>query len=230
MPIYRTQYERFNFGFDPCLKQVADVVFELDVPNDDAHAGQINEAAYATLMEQNPKWNDYTAPVEGHSGWSSIMGGYKIEEVIDVDLDFCLGEAGEGKPRIAETFKRNDKPDGKHAWENSYRVTGFYKTYVPPKREPNLTDNLLAEILAEERKAMTATERARADKKMKVIPCSRKEAEFVSGAGVGGCIARLKDVTVTGRVNWEVRTIARARRDYKVHDDYPTEIYKYWVK
>jgi len=230
MAVWRTQFERINFDFDPALRQTADVVFETDIPFDDDHLGDFESAAWDAMWTQNPHWKDYSAPLKGYSGWSSVLGGHKYEEVKDVDLDFDLGEPGIGLPRIAETFKRRGVKEH-HPWDNSYRVTSFYKTYVSERKTGNeMLDEIVAEIKKKEGVNMTATERARKDSMMKIVQCTREEAEFVGGAGVSGCIARLEDIIITGRVNWEDRTIARARRNYKIHDDWPTEIWKYWEK
>ncbi len=89
---------------------------------------------------------------------------------------------------------------------------------------------LLEEVRQEELADMTASQRLREEQQIRVVQCSREEAEFVSGSGVAGCIRRLEDITITGRVNWEDRTIARARRDYKIIDDgYPTKFWMYWL-
>ncbi len=221
MPIYRTQFERFNFDFDPPLKQISDVVFQCDAPNDDENYQVLSGAAWSAMWKQNAGWDNYESPIEGYGGWSSVMGGHKFEEVVDIGLDFDMGVAGEGLPRIAETFTRKGKGD------TSYRVTGFYKTYVPTELADNFTTKLLDKILAEERADMTDEERAYEENRMKIMQCTREEAEFVSGSG---CIARIQDITMTGRVNWGDRTIARARRDYKVIDDMPTKITMHWKK
>lgn len=241
MKTYRTTFERINFDFDPPIKQTADVVFQTDVPYEDDHLEDLMATAWDAMWTQNPHWKDPSSPLEGYAGWSSVMGGRDIKEVKDEDLDFNLGEPGEGKPRIAETFKRkSEEGDARWPWNNSYRVTGFYKTYVPKHKKAETDDDKLAaeiitKILEEEDAKLTAEEAARKAKRIKVISCSRDEAEFIGGAGVGGCIAPLHDVIVTGRVTWEDRTIARNRRDYKKRlereaADYPwpTEIYKYW--
>lgn len=237
MTVWRTQFERMNFDFDPTLKQVADVVFESDVVNNnDEHYGTLSGAAWDAMWEQNPQWKDPSSPLDGFAGWSSVMGGHKFEKVEDTDLDFDLGTPGEGKPRIAETFKRKSEIDKeRNPWDNSYRVTGFYKTYVSKHKPDPMLDSILADIIEEEREAMTPEQRERADKRIKVVSCSRDEAEFVSGTSVGGCVAPLDDVIVTGRVNWEDRTIARERRNYnkglereQAEPPWPTEIYAYW--
>lgn len=43
--------------------------------------------------------------------------------------------------------------------------------------------------------------------------CRREDAEYVSGVGVAGTIQRIADVTVTGRVSWDEKTI-QADRDF----------------
>jgi hypothetical protein len=43
--------------------------------------------------------------------------------------------------------------------------------------------------------------------------CHREEAEYVSGVGVGGVIARLDEITLTGRVPWSEELI-RQERDH----------------
>ena len=240
MAVWRTQFERINFDFDPPLKQVADVVFETDVPYDDDHINEFDAIAWDAMWKQNPHWadRDLLKPIEGFAGWSSVMGGHKFEKVEDKDLNFDLGIPGEGKPRIAETFKRKSEIEKeRNPWDNSYRVTGFYKTFVPEKLNGNeMLDEIIAEIKQKEYDEMTPEQRERKNKMIKVVSCSREEAEFISGTSVGGCIAPLDDVIVTGRVNWEDRTIARHRRDYdkrleRQKDDmpWPTEIYAYWL-
>ena len=220
MTVYRTQFERINFDFDPPLKQTADVVFQCDSPDD------IDDAMWKAMRAQNPHWSDYSSPIEGYSGWSSVLGGYKFEEVVDEGLDFDLGEPGTGLPRIAETFRKKDSG-------SQYRLTSFYKTFVPKKAESedeSFLDGLLADIKRKEREEMTPDQRNLADSRFRIVQCEREEAEFVGGSGVAGCIARIEDIVLTGRVTWQDRTIARARRDYKIHDRYPTDMYKYWEK
>ena len=99
MPVYRTEFERVNFDFDPPLYQKADVVFICEHPYDDDHLNEIDDAAWQAMWEQNPHWKDPSSPLEGYSGWSSVLGGRKITKVEDDDLDFNLGEAGIGLPR-----------------------------------------------------------------------------------------------------------------------------------
>ncbi len=242
--IYRTSFDRINFDFDPPVKQTADVVFELDCENTDANYGKFREAAWEAARAQNPHWwTDVEFPIKGYGCWSSVMGGHKFEAVIDKDLDFDLGEPGVGLPRIAETFKKKgwEKEKFKMDRDHSWRVEGFYKTYVyePADRSEmsksdremaEMTDSIMKEILAEERAEMSPSELARKEREIKIIACTREEAEFVSGVGVAGIILRLEDVEITGRVTWDDRTIARYRRDYKPFTDYPTTWHKYWER
>lgn len=234
MPVYRTKFERINFDFDPPLRQTADVVFTLDIENlnTDIHEHYMaaHGAAWDACVEQNPHWFDgeHEKPIEGYAGWSSVLGNNEIEEVIDKDLDFDLGTPGDGKPRLCETFIDNTDTERNDSW----RVTSFYKTYVPRNDDSKVNQDvidLIEEIKAEEYAKMTPKEKERKDREYKVVQCSREEAEFVGGAGVAGTIRRIEDITITGRVKWEDRTIARHRRDYRIHDpDWPTTIHRYW--
>lgn len=241
--IYRTTFERINFDFDPPVKQTADVVFELNCENTAANWGELREASWEAARVQNPHWwTEIEFPLKGYGGWSSVMGGHKFEAVIDKDLDFDLGEPGVGLPRIAEIFKKKGWEDEKYKTDrnHSWRVDGFYKTYVynPDRRKlskkdremAEMTDEIMVDILAEERAEMSPSQLARKNREIKIISCTREEAEFVGGVGVAGIILRLEDVEITGRVTWDDRTIARARRDYKPHDDYPTTWHKYWER
>ena len=242
MAVFRTKFERVNFGFDPALYQIADVVFEVDAEEyTEDNYKLFDEASWEACSKQNPQWfADYSAPVEGYSGWSSVLTtGEGYTKVVDVDLDFDLGTPGEGLPRIAESFTdtRDDDKEFTHSWQrHSWRVTGFYKTYVPPEVAEDLKEaiedvrKVLAELDAEDQAKMTPSQRLRAQQMTKIIQCPREEAEYVSGSGVAGTIRRLEDITITGRVNWEDRTIAQARRDYTPFEDYPTNIWMYWLK
>ena len=237
MAIWRKAFERISFDFDPPVKQTADVVFETDIPFDDDHIVEFEEAAWGAMWEQNPHWADdkLCKPHPDFAGFSSVLSKGPYVEVKDnpeLAPYFELGTPGDGKPRIGETFKVKGRDDEKYG----YRVTGFYKTYVRNPKEFDtdaFLNKLIGDILEEERAKMTAEQRKRKDEMIKVIQCSREEAEFVSGAGVAGTIVRLEDVNIDGRVTWTDRTIARARWHYDKHlishpDDFPTEMWKYW--
>jgi hypothetical protein len=79
--LYRTQFERLNFGYNPPLRQTADVVFETDIPFDDEHLEEFESAAWAAVWKQNPHWQDPTGPIDGRPGWSSVLGGSKYTKI-----------------------------------------------------------------------------------------------------------------------------------------------------
>lgn len=226
-----------SFDFDPPVEQTADVVFETDIPYDDEHIADFEDALWCAMWDQNPHWRDvdHGKVHPDFAGFSSVLTEGPLTEVKD-DPElipyFDLGVPGEGKPRIGESFRVKGREDERYG----YRVTGFYKTYILPKGKIDVDDffdKIIDEIKEEERASMTEAQRKRKDQEMKIISCSRDEAEFVSGAGVGGTIVRLEDVEITGRVNWEDRTIARRRLAYDKRlvshpDDWPTTIWKYW--
>lgn len=88
MTLWRTRFERINFGYDPVLYQMADVVFECDVSKEEYEAAKVStedfgainklsEAAWDAAWDQNSHWIDPTGPVkDGEDGWSSVLGGY----------------------------------------------------------------------------------------------------------------------------------------------------------
>ena len=145
--IYRCSFERINFDFDPPLKQTADVVFESDFTQDEDHLGDLVDAGWDAMWKQNPQWQDPSSPIAGYSGWSSVMGGRDIKKVVDnPNLDFDLGTPGDSPiPRIAETFKKKGWENEKYKMEQdrSWRVTGFYKTYVKPEPKKPITEKEL---------------------------------------------------------------------------------------
>ena len=66
-------------GFDPPLKQTADVLLRTDIPFDDEHLNAFEEALWAAMWEQNPHWKSQSAPAGLPSGWSHVMAGLKIQ-------------------------------------------------------------------------------------------------------------------------------------------------------
>lgn len=225
--LYRTDFERFNFLFTPAAKQKVDIFFEYDGDEDDLVG--MEEAAWDALHKQFPQCAESNPfPVEGYGGWGSWMGGRKIEKV-ELDLDLDLGTPGDGKPRIGEIIEYTDMR-GKI---NTGRVDSFYKTWTPPKRKENKhLDEILAEIMDEEYDNMTAEQRRWRDIELKVVPCSREEAELVGCSGVAWAYRRIEDVKVTGLVKWDVRTIAKERERWGVRclreENDPTTLHKYW--
>lgn len=66
-------FERINFGYDPPLRQTADVLLVTDIPYDDGHLVEFEEAMWKAMWEQNPHWKDCKGPLPEHSGWSSVL-------------------------------------------------------------------------------------------------------------------------------------------------------------
>lgn len=221
MSIYRSKFERFNFLFTPPAEQKVDVFFEYEGDEDDLEA--LMEACWSALHEQYSCLKPF--PIEGCSGWSSWLGGRKIDKV-ELDREPDLGVPGEGKPRIAETFD----VDG-----SGYRVDSFYKRWVrPPCKDEGeeLTTQVLDEIVQEEYEQMNDVQKALKDLEFKVVACSREEAEFVGGAGVAWVYRRIEDVEIDGIVNWDAATVAKERerwvKRYQSRDPYPTTFHRYW--
>lgn len=74
MARYRTSFQRINYGFDPPLRQTADVVFDCDIPDDDENIEAFEQIAWDVMFEQNPHWKDSEGPIPGLPGWSSVLG------------------------------------------------------------------------------------------------------------------------------------------------------------
>jgi hypothetical protein len=97
-----------------------------------------------------------------------------------------------------------------------YRVTGWMRRRLPrpePRDEREaLTRQIIDEMLADGR---LEPQRGAGPDRVPLEWCHREEAEYVEGAGVGGTIQRVADVTVTGRVSWDEKTI----QEYRDHAD-----------
>ena len=65
---------------------------------------------------------------------------------------------------------------------------------------PDLIDMILA-----------STQRKLGPRNEKLIGCTREEAEYVSGVGVGGCLAPIEEIKITGRVKWPAHIIDECR-------------------
>ena len=87
MTLYRTTFERLNFGINPPLKQTADVIFETDIPFEDDSLEAFEKVVWAAMWAQNPHWKDPSAPAGMTTGWSSVMGGRRIEVIPEETLE-----------------------------------------------------------------------------------------------------------------------------------------------
>jgi hypothetical protein len=99
------------------------------------------------------------------------------------------------------------------AWEHHYRVDAWLRRRPPrpaPRTEQErVTREVMRELLAEGR---IEPPRGAGPDKVPLDFCLRHEAEYVSGTGVDGTIARVSDVTVTGRVSWPPEILDEHRR------------------
>ena len=84
---YKSFFERINFGFNPPLKQTADVVFCTDIPFDDEHIEEFEKVKWKAMWEQNPQWRNPSSPIGNGAGWSSVLGGHKNDK-IEVSKNF----------------------------------------------------------------------------------------------------------------------------------------------
>jgi hypothetical protein len=84
MALYRTSFERINFGISPPLKQSADVLFSTDIPFEDEHLEAFTEVMWSAMWEQNPHWANPQGPAGATTGWSSVLWNHKIDQVDEV--------------------------------------------------------------------------------------------------------------------------------------------------
>lgn len=95
---------------------------------------------------------------------------------------------------------------------SSYRVTSWMRRRSP-RPEPRTEEEafirqMIDDMIAE---GKLSTPRGFGPDQVPLEHCLREEAEYVSGYGVGGTIQRVTDVTVTGRVSWDEKTIQEHR-------------------
>lgn len=111
--------------------------------------------------------------------------------------------------------------------DRRYRVNSFLKA-VPKPVEPADPSDICAEVLYET--ALEAYEEREAAGELLLVACPREEAEFVSGSGVSGTVARIEDCTVVGRVDWSIEQIAEATASAARKTGRTVTIRKYWER
>lgn len=100
-------------------------------------------------------------------------------------------------PRVGDLFEHNG---------DRYRVTGWLCRSVrqePPAGERDWLTDMLDDVLFE-------TQQQTGPDRVRLRFCTPDEAEYVSGAGVCGCIVRITDVTIDGCIQWDGDTLAAA--------------------
>jgi len=101
MALYRTSFERINFGISPPLKQTADVLVCTDIPDDDEHLEAFINAVWTAMWEQNPHWANPNGPAGATTGWSSVLWDRKVtpvDEVANMALAWHIGHRAWLKP------------------------------------------------------------------------------------------------------------------------------------
>lgn len=112
------------------------------------------------------------------------------------------------RPQLCDIFEHNG---------STYRVDGFMKWVEFPfqgKDDPDPKKRFTYMALVQLH-GKTSVRRQ--------VWCTAEEAEFVTGCGVGGTIAPISEVKVTGRVSWDEATIAEQVKMY--NDCYVGEIF-----
>lgn len=121
-------------------------------------------------------------------------------------------------PAIAETFTlREDHPDlPRFINKPSWRVTGYFKPWTPPKRreigDPDATfEDVLQGILDKANREFPDSE----GNKCRLQWCTREEAVYVIGTGVAGTHRLLSEIIPGPLVGWSPEYIAEEREGYK---------------
>ena len=226
MPYLRATYKRTNWTVKPTMHQRMDVLFftSYDGEYDMSGVGdsinpywlpsEVDEALGIAAKEQLGDVFKTDLTDKEWGGWSSVT----LDEVIPIDdplNEVNITDPVDGKPQIGELFEYRD---------GRYRLSGFYKEYVSKRKPDPMIDEILAELDAER----PPDPYHAGKRKIKLISCFPHEATYVSGSSVGGCLADIRDIKVTGLVGWCKRYIARQRIDYDAgiqreidSDDFP---------
>lgn len=96
-------------------------------------------------------------------------------------------------PDIGDIIQKKIDAEREAGWDRKWRVTGWIKA-VP--LEDVLTNNFITNLLLEQ----AAEQSGHPDHVM--IWCHKHEATHVTGSGVAGCMLRIEEVAVVGRVEW----------------------------
>ena len=100
-------------------------------------------------------------------------------------------------PEIGDTFKIVN-PDSVLGSEHSWRCTGYMKLVTPETMKYDEDKHGLGAMLNN----LLIDSAQKKDGKI-MMWCAKEEATHVTGAGVCGCMEKLSDIEVTGRVPWD---------------------------
>lgn len=90
-----------------------------------------------------------------------------------------------------------------------YHVDAWLRRAPAPAPRPTVENATAAAIVAH---LLDTTQQECGPDRVRLEFCTRAEAEYVAGRGVGGCIARVGDIEVTGMVDWRPEHLADARQ------------------
>lgn len=97
-------------------------------------------------------------------------------------------------PAIGSLFEYNGR---------KYRVNSWLCVAKAPRVKEDLLENMLTEVLYESARLIDG---------QRLRHCLQDEATHVSGSGVGGCIAPIDQITITGIVAWPQEHIDEAEQ------------------
>lgn len=119
-------------------------------------------------------------------------------------------------PDICDRVYHKDRKPRPGYGGDTFRVNSWLKTHVEEPFVPSADDDpmtrLVAEILADLKAEQTPEEAAREAAQIKLVSCTREEAEYVSAYGICGVIWKLSDCVITGKVKWDPEHIEDERR------------------
>ena len=213
MALFAQTFIRSNFTVSPAIKQSVDVVFE-------APEGTSNEELESLLekasSEQIPHWFQSSEfPVANWGGWSSVLHEgdlRKYDDVLqDVDEDEFSLSAPDETPKVGEIGTATDL----NGHTSTGRVTQFYRMLTEEDEITAYGEESVAGIkeLEDILNESLALPKDPAKGPVKLIPCTRDKAQFVSCSGIAGFFAPVSSFVSQHLANWDKRTIMKGRLD-----------------
>lgn len=150
MPLYRSRFSRYNFSVNPPLEQHSDVLLRTDIPFDDAHMVEFESALWSAVGEQNPHWAHSAGPAGATSGWSSVLGGHKVElmpEGATLALAWHISQDGWLKAD-GQTMTVDPDEAGRFTTDQLIELQARY----PGERYPMVSSQLVSHIYGEDGK------------------------------------------------------------------------------
>lgn len=213
MALFAQTFIRSNFTVSPAIKQAVDVVFE-------APEGTSNEELESLLeqaaSEQIPHWfQSAEFPVANWGGWSSVLHDGDLRKyddpLQDVDEDEFSLSAPDETPKVGELGSATDL----NGHTSTGRVTQFYRMLTEEDEIAAYGEESVAGIkeLEDFLKESLALPTDPAKGPVKLIPCTRDEAQFVSCSGIAGFVAPVSSFFSQRLAKWDKRSIMKDRLD-----------------